>query len=158
MDKRTVGTLAQEVQKNDAAPNAHEQMQEQLSEYDKNIFTCLEQGLSRYKSSFYIVVLTKKERLLSNVIRNYFFNRLSCPTPDYDQAVYRYDHNQKIIEFLWVIPSRHTCYMMKQYPLEIPSEEKQLLQFVMDFDAGTLYTKARLLNKEQESDLVLINA
>lgn len=54
--------------------SAHDQMEEQLSEYDKELFACWEQERKKYTGDFYIVVITKKEKLLANVIRNYFFS------------------------------------------------------------------------------------
>lgn len=130
--------------------DATEQMREQLTEYDKNLFECIAEGKKKHPTEdFYIVVITKKERLMPNVIRNYFFPRSSCPTPDYDQTVYKYSKSGDI-EFIWVIPKKEACLYMIKHALEV--EEKELLGFVLDFLDGTLMKKAMILNNEIEGN------
>jgi len=58
------------------------------------------------KAIFYVCVITKKERLMDNVLRNYFLARSTCPTPQYDQTVYKYHRDSGAIQFLWVLPSK----------------------------------------------------
>ena len=128
--------------------SAHEQMQEQLHEYEKNIFECLSSGKKQYDGDFYIVVETKKEPKLNNVLRNYFFHRISCPTPTYDNVVYKYHRKNDQIEFLWVLPSKATYKMMLEHALEIAPEERELLQFIIDDANGTLLKKCKMLNGE----------
>lgn len=116
--------------------------------YVRELETTVHEGFKQYTDSFYVVVITKKEPLMPNVLRNYFFSRQSCPTPDYDQTVYRYDHQTDTLDFLWVIPSKDTCILFKQNALEIDPQERQLLKFVLDFADGTLFTLAKKLNSE----------
>lgn len=151
MAKRdTVGKTSLDLlQKSDYLDHsAHEQMQEQLQEYEKNIFECLSSGKKQYDNDFYIVVETKKESKLNNVLRNYFIHRISCPTPTYDNVVYKYHRKEDQIEFLWVLPSKATCKMMRENALEIVPEERELLQYVLDDADGTLLRKCKMLNGE----------
>lgn len=157
MNRDTIGKIATDLQVKslDNTHSAHEQMQESLTEYDKNLADCVAQGKLDYISDFFVVVITKKERLLQNVLRNYFFTRYSCPTPDYDQTLYRYDRASDTINFIWVIPSKDTCLMMTRDPLSVPAEEKELLKFVLDFADGSLYRLARKFNGEEiESPII----
>ena len=94
--------------------------------------------------------LTKKEKLLNNVLRNYFFPTQACPTPTWDQAIYHYHSADDRLEFLWVIPSKDTCELFQENALYIVPEEKELLRFVLDFEDGTLLRLAKKLNKEGE--------
>lgn len=128
--------------------SAQEQMQEQLNEYETNVLLCLEDGKQKYAGNFYIVVETKKEPKLNNVIRNYFFHRISCPTPTYDNVVYRYHKLDEYLELLWVLPSKETYMMLLDRSLEIPREERELLQFVLDDADGTLLKICKQLNHE----------
>lgn len=134
-----------------------DQMQEQLSEYERNVVECVLQSRKTIQNNFYVIVLTKKERLMQNVLRNYFFARRSCPTPDYDQAVYLYDASTEDIRFLWVIPSRDTCIMLKQNALIVAPEERGLLKFVLEFDDGTLMKMSKKLNGESKNSPILEN-
>src|SRR3990167_4938546 len=97
----------------------------------------------------------KKEPLMPNVIRNYFYGRLSCPTPDYDQTVYFYDQESDIIEFLWVIPSKDACLYLKENALLVDPAESQLLRFVLDFADGTLFAIAKTRNRERSDSPLL---
>lgn len=128
--------------------SAHEQMQEMLTDYDKNLMDCIDRGCAMFDKDFFIEVITKKEKLLKNVLRNYFVPRLSCPTPTYDQTVYKYNRTDEFPEFLWVLPSKETYNMMVDRFLEIDESEKQLLQFVLDDSNGDLLRKCKILNGE----------
>lgn len=128
--------------------SAQEQMQQQLEEYESNVLECVQSGKKIYPHDFYMVVETKKEPKLNNVLRNYFIHRSTCPTPTYDNVVYKYHRADDHIEFLWVLPSKDTCKMMLNMPLEIPAEERQLLQYVLEDSDGTLLRKCKTLNGE----------
>lgn len=127
---------------------AHEQMQEMLKDWDANMLACINDAKSKFPKDFFIVVETKKEPLMHNVLRNYFVARQSCPTPTYDNTVYRYHRNDEIVELLWVLPSQATCKMMRDRSLEIPAEERELLQYVLDDADGTLLQRSLVINKE----------
>lgn len=101
-----------------------------------------------YLDDFYVVVITKKEKLLENVLRNYFFETIDCPSPDYNQSVFRYSHAREELEYLWTVPDRDTCDLFQQNAIHIVPEERQLLDFVLKFRNGTLLQQARRLNGE----------
>jgi hypothetical protein len=103
-----------------------------------------------FDGDFYIVALLKKEKLLPNVLRNYFVPTLMCPTPAFDQTVYKYDHQKKDIEFMWVVPDRDTCETFKENILQIVPEERGLLDFVIKYYDGTLFYWAKKLNGETD--------
>ena len=147
--KKTVGAVAADLlQKDQGNHTAHEQMQENLTDYERNVIECAERGLKAYNSDFFIVVLSKKEPLLPNVIRNYFFHRRSCPSPQYDQVAYHYIFDNDALKMLWCIPDKETCEMYRTYTKIVNPAERELLQFILDFFNGGLDRLARKLNKE----------
>ena len=159
--RETVGKISSELLKKatEDKHTAKDQTAEQLSDYENNIDIAVTNGIKEFglDRDFYVVVLTKKERLLQNVIRNYFLTRTTCPTPDYDQTVYKYHHESGYIEYLWTVPNKETCINMKTYALQVPPEQKELLNFVLSFYDGTLLKKAQQLNNEQtQADMVII--
>lgn len=155
--RKTIGKISRDLtiknEKIDHTPR--EQMLEQLTDYDKNIHECIESSKKKYDSDFYIVVLTKKERLMQNVIRNYFLARGSCPTPEYDQTVYKYKKNAGIVEYLWTVPAADTCTYLIANALTLPEQERDLLEFVMDFLDGTLLRHSKKLNGEAPDSPIL---
>lgn len=153
-DRETVGKISRDLIMNSDTPDhsPYEQMQEQLKYYESNVEEAIKRGLKEHGHTFYVVVLTKKERLMENVIRNYFFTRSTCPTPDWDQAVYRYKNVRGgDVDFLWVVPSKDTCKYLKDNALTIEKSERTLLDFVLDFDSGNLLKMAKRLNGENNN-------
>jgi hypothetical protein len=150
MKRDTVGKISWDLLANSSVldHSADEQMKEQLDTYEANMFEAIERGKKAFPQDFYIVVETKKEPKMKNVIRNYFIVRQSCPTPQYDNSVYKFHHATEFCEFLWVLPSKQVYNMMKNRALELPAEERQLLQFVLEDSDGTLLRKCRMLNGE----------
>ena len=156
MVRDTIGKISSELLEKPLETNSPiEQMREQLNDYDKNIFECIERGVKTFSDDFYVVVITKKERLMPNVIRNYFTNRLSCPTPEYDQTVYRYLAKEEAIAFLWVIPSKDTCQLLIANKEQVDPSEFALLDFVLKFYDGTLFQTAKRLNGEEKDSIIL---
>lgn len=147
--KKTVGKVATELEAK--ADNKHtviDQMEENLTDYEKEVVECAERGYKVYKSDFFVVVLTKKERLFENIFRNYFLHRKSCPTPEYDQTVYRYIYDADALEVVWTIPDKQTCMVYVNNAVIVAPEEKQLLNYVIAFKDGILDQLARKLNNE----------
>lgn len=154
--RETVGKLSSELLKQESPTNSPIELEREMhTEYDNNIMQCVDSGKKQYPHNFYVIVITKRERLMPNVFRNYFFARESCPSPDWDQAVYHYMRSADAIEFLWVIPSKDTCEHLKENALYVTAAEKQLLNYVLDFSDGTLLRMAKKLNKERESSPLL---
>jgi hypothetical protein len=153
----TVGKLVyDEMQKTPETYDPVEVEREVHKEYEDQIMQAVVDGKKKHLSDFYVVVETKKERLMHNVVRNYFFTRISCPTPIYDQTVYKYSKNSDKIEFLWVIPARDICNIMKTYSHEVQDSNKELLQYVLDFYDNTLLKKSKRLNREAADSNIII--
>jgi hypothetical protein len=148
--KETVGKLSSELLQRDtyADHSAGEQMQAQLSDYESNLFDRVVHGKTVYPSDFYLVVIAKREKLMPNAFRLYYFHRISCPSPDYDQTVYKYHRKDDALEFLWVVPAKPVIQEMIAHKHELDPSLFQLLKFVIEFVDGTLDKKARELNGE----------
>lgn len=145
----TVGKIATDL----AAQDTHAQSPIELEramhkDYEENIQQCIERGKKEHPGDFYIVVITKKERLLQNVLRHYYLHRSTCPTPEYDQTVYKYFREHDAHQFLWVVPDKITCEMMRDNALQVPDPERDLLRFVLDFYDDTLMKLSKKLNGE----------
>jgi len=156
MARETVGKISQDLLKKKPDTDCPIELERSLhKDYEANILECFDRAKKSISHDFFIVVLTKKEPLLENVLRHYFFWRVSCPTPDYDQTVYRYSKKKDKLSFLWVIPSRETCLTFIENKQRIVPTEYGLLEFVLKFEDGTLAKKAKRLNKESDKALLL---
>lgn len=149
MDNKTVGSASLDLmQQNHTPESAIDYEREMHKDFEKEINNCISRHLTAFTGDFFVVVIRKRERLMSNVYRNYFFARKSCPTPTYDQIVYKYNRTTGVIEFLWVVPDLETATIFRNHALEVTPEEKGLLNFVLSFYDGTLDKLAQTLNNE----------
>lgn len=148
--RKTAGEASIEASLIDTGPVSIIDQQRSMQEhYIKNLQECAELfKKSHVNQNFFIVVITKVEKLLSNIVRSYFFARTSCPTPNYDEAIYRYDYKKECIQFLWIVPSRDVCFHLLENHLVIAPEERGLLMQVAAFATGELYNYCRYLNRE----------
>lgn len=147
--KETIGKISSDLlQKEPETRDPIEIQREAHKDYCKHLEECIYKHKKFFMNDFYVVVITKQERLMHNVIRNFFAARLSCPTPTYDQTVYKFNYKDNSIEFLWVVPSKDTCEYLASNALIVDNDERVLLGFVIDFYNNTLLNKAKKLNGE----------
>jgi hypothetical protein len=163
-ERETVGKLSSELlQKEPDSLDPIEIQRELHKDYEDNISFCVNRHKREIIGDFYVVVITKKERLMENVLRNYFTARASCPTPDYDQTVYRYNKSDDFLEFMWTIPDKGTCHLLRDNAINVAPEERDLRDFVIEFLDGSLLKLSKKLNREvadsnilQKSDKIII--
>ncbi len=157
--KETVGKVSQELSLK--APESRDPIEIERAmqeDYLKNLIQCVEEHKKICHTDFFVVVITKNEKLMPNVFRNYFGARSTCPTPDYDQSVYRYDKREDRIEYIWTIPTKEVCHYLLQNKNHVVESERQLLGFVQEFALGILYQVAKKFNGEEEKSPLLEGA
>lgn len=126
-----------------------ELQREMQKEYVDNLIECVKSYRQDNCHDFFVVSITKREPLMPNILRNYFLARNTCPTPDYDQSAFFYSYREEKIAYLWTVPDRNTCFMLRDSALQVSDYEKQLLEFVLQFFDGTLLNIAKRFNKEK---------
>jgi hypothetical protein len=100
---------------------------------------------------FFVEVSSKQEKLMPNYIRNYFYARRSCPTPFYDQTVWKYDKDINGICYVWSVPDWESAMVYYKNAKIVDKEEYELLKFVIAFYDGSLYRLCRILNGEESA-------
>lgn len=150
MERQTVGQVSSDLLQRDMYGDvtAGEQMQAQLIDYERSVHECVATGKAQYSGDFFVVVLTKRERLMANVFRNYFVARQSCPTPSYDQTVYKYVRNGDELQFIWTLPNPAAIQNLLVHKHELDPSFFPLLGMVLAFLDGDLDRKAQVLNGE----------
>jgi len=149
--RKTVGALSREAAcKTQDTTDPVELARQNMKDYVDNLFGCVNTHKKMFddQPGFYVCVITKQEPLMKNVFRNYFAGTRACPTPDFDQAIYRYDKQDDKIEFLWALPHEAACKSYRDHALQVIEEEKELLSDILDFYDGTLLRLAMTLNGE----------
>lgn len=85
-------------------------LREQMTtRYNNKLMEAVKKGQKSITGDFYIEICTKTERLIQKAWSNYFFVRYSCPTPFYDQTVYKLNAKEERLEYLWTVPSKKLC-------------------------------------------------
>lgn len=148
--RETLGKIVSDLmQKTPDTTDPIELQRAQEEEYFKCLIGQVEWGKKNLDGDFFIEVNTKREQKFEGyVYRNFHAARQSCPTPFYDQAVYKYSHTEEELVFIWAIPDKDTCEWMKMNVLHIPSDQKELLHYVLSYYDGSLLQLAKKLNNE----------
>lgn len=155
-NRETVGKISSDLlQKANGPVTVIDQQREMQKDYLDNLVQCVEKNKKDFPGDFFVVVETKTEPLMPNVMRNYFFARWTCPTPTYDQSIFKYNKKDERIEYLWTLPSRDACYHIKNNLDTLSNEEQQLAFFVVSLFDGSLLRKAKELNHEYHNSLEL---
>ena len=152
----TVGKISSELLTKDYGKvSVIDQQREMQKDYLDNLVKCVEDSKKDFPGNFFIIVETKTEPLMRNVMRNYFFARWTCPTPTYDQSVYRYNRKDDQIEYLWTLPCKDACYHIKDNAVIIDKSQQELRYFVLSLFDGSLLRRSKQLNNEKENTILL---
>lgn len=144
-EEKNSTTVGQEAYKRLLNPDSKQGIIDTQREIDKQYFEQIEECVKKHKGKlgftgdFFITVISKKERVMENVIRRYFIARESLPTPNYDQTVWRFNQKVGDLQYIWTIPDHNTCQEMFNNPMKVPESEDWLLQMVQMFMTGRLY-------------------
>lgn len=147
----TVGSVATKLWNSGGKQGAVETEREANKEYLSEVHKCVQNAVDKgWDKPFYVVVLTKKERLLRNVVRRYFVARKTMPMPDYDQSLWHYDPRSEQLRYVWTIPDPVYCTELMQAD-DIAPDEAQLAAFVHAFANDQLYDHfAMIYEKDNE--------
>ncbi len=140
-NKQTVGAAALELMaKGDQKQGVIDTQREMTKGYVDSLIVCAQKGANKHGKSqpFYVCVQTRRERLLTNVIRNQFYSRITRPLPAYDLALYWYNPKDEQLRFVWCIPDKETVERMSKPDFVVAKGEEQLEGFVLAFVAGVL--------------------
>ena len=79
-EKTTVGKQALELMQKEPEINTIIDQQRAMQEdYLDELAACVLEFRKKYNRDFFVAVLTKSEKLMPNVFRNYFVPRMTCP-------------------------------------------------------------------------------
>jgi len=132
------------------------EIQEVMQEdYFNRIDQEVKKSLHRLDGDFYVVMITIHTKIFGKAIRQRPVCRQSCPSPQFDEAVFKYHRGTDSLEFLWVVPCKDACIHLSLNALIVAPEERDLRDFVLDFQDGTLLRKAKMLNGEKSDSPLL---
>ena len=134
-----------------------DQVDERSKSYRKELIECVETHKKIFHGNFFVDVQAKLERIFKGKVHRFFFiGRKSCPSPSYDQSVYKYNFKDETISFVWAIPDKASCGNMMRNPDFYLPEHRDLLNFVISFKNGSLLEYAKKLNNEDRECLAIM--
>ena len=103
----------------------------------------IQNNQDKFKSPFYIVVLTHKEMWAENVVRNWFIARQTPPHglatvidyPHHMKTLYMINSKKGDVKLLWTIPGLEDCKSIVRNKMQY---DAQLVGWVEDCFAGKL--------------------
>ena len=148
--EKTVGACARELMMKGGDPinviDMQRAMQEEDEKFQSNVLEATSRGVKQFDGDFYVCCLFKKEVLMPNVLRTYFFPRKSCPTPTYDQGVWSFHRDAGHLELLWVLPNQLVCMNIP------PTIDPKLREYIREMESGELLKLAKRLNEEDRQE------
>lgn len=135
-EHKTVGQMSAEL-KQDSKQGVIDTQREMNKKFIPEIEKCIKNHKD-WTEPFYIIVINKRERLMVNVIRQYFIARKTLPTEDYDQTVFKYDPTSCNLEFLWTVPDVFTVNELLLHKNNLPEDHRRLVEFCWLFKNGRL--------------------
>lgn len=151
MKRKTVG---QEAYDRLLAPDESQGIIDTQREVHKSYLKEINNTIDKHKdwtTPYYVVVIAKKERLMENVIRQYFMARRTLPTPQWDQTVWRFDPKSGDLRFVWCTPDENTAKWMAGNTSEVPPDQYELLNTVIELINGRLYSKYHAMFEKDDS-------
>lgn len=93
-------------------------------QFAKEIDEAIERSKNKFKSPYYIFVLTNKEFWAENVVRNWFVPRQTPPHatdmmiqyPHHTKTLYIVDARRGNIQLIWTIPGYNECISILKTP------------------------------------------
>lgn len=107
---------------------------------------------------FYLVLVKTNDMTSKEPLDNVFVRR-SCPTPGYNQNVFKYHHLTGTLEFLWTIPRQHIYWHMyknRSYYILDPKYKRQTA-FIVSMESGKLLDWVKKENGELPDAVITIN-
>ena len=122
--------------------------------FQENMFRVVERDKDKpyYDGKNFYVICVYKTEPFSGQPQFMFFSRQSCPTPIYQQIVYKYHRLSGGLEFLWTIPDLQLCREIRDSNYKKDNAGfNQLYEFVYLLDIGKLLEMAKRENNEDET-------
>jgi hypothetical protein len=149
LKRKTVGQLSQELDtKDDYEYSPIDLGREMLKELQELRDEAVAIGKKKLSTDFYVAIYTGAPNFYKRTITNRPFVLSACPTPMFDQKVWRYDRKKDSLVEIWSIPDKETCKIMTDSAAEVDPSEWELLRYIFDFYDGKLLIKAKKLNGE----------
>lgn len=158
--KKTVGQqiLENSTNKDTGMIPVMELAEAMCEDYMPKLMRTINEQCQHTKEDFYIEVLQKHERVLEKAFRPHIMIcHGSCPKPNPDQTLFRYNQKEGRIELIWVLPPEDAIVYLLENFKSVHADEQQLLNFCVMYARGDLWHLMKKFNGEQVDSPLLDN-
>lgn len=153
-DGKTAGQLI--IEKGNPNPKQEivDTSEEMFKTYYNEVLKCAEsfEKLGHH-NPFYIVVTTKVEKALGDTIHNWFYARVTIPTPQWSQTVWRWSPAKGDLMLLWTLPPENAAKNLSMAdPKKLHPHDIKIHQDVIKCLNNTLLTEWLMKYPEKSLD------
>lgn len=153
-EKITLGTkILTEMEKQRTDVSISELQETSQKNYMQNVMDKALEFTQKHPGDCYIVVNGRMHKVFANfgvpVVEERPVARFSCPTPWYDQTVFKFNYKDQALDYLWTVPSKASCDYYNAYPGE---DDIELRRMVKAFQSHQLLHFSMKENGELEND------
>lgn len=120
---------------------------------DAKLHEKYKEGLKKYPNKdFYIYCLLRSDPMLPTSYAAVWGTRRICPTPSFDQVLFKYMKKIKALYIMWSIPNVKSCVRYMNIPIKElrTAEREQYEKWVIPFYNGELEKLAKIADIPRE--------
>jgi hypothetical protein len=136
-NKETVGQASQRLKSRWDNQPLYDTGKEMLKGLESRIMKTVELHKD-WDEPFYIVVRHKKQRLITNAVREQIYARKTRPTPAFDTIVYMYDPKKGDLIYQYALPSEQTYNLLVINKNKVKKKYELLLKHCLDLQENKL--------------------
>lgn len=113
-----------------------------VQELSKKACAKLEDIIQRsrdFADEYYVVLWLKIDPMLPSIVQKWWLGPLLArPAPEFNWSLFSYSNKEDALRHHWTIPDLVTSHFLLENSKRVPKEDRQLLEWVTKFKAGTL--------------------
>jgi hypothetical protein len=116
----------------------------------------LSSQLPQFKNKDFYICLFMNRHRRAKVKQSFYrvFSRISCPTPHYCMALWKYHALSGSLEFMWIVPAKPKAYYLADLYPNVPEHEKSLAYYSVCALNGTLLKIAQAENGNKQDAII----
>lgn len=92
-----------------------------------------------FADEYYVVLWLKIDPMLPSIVQKWWLGPLlQRPSPEFNWSLFSYSNKEGALKHHWTIPDLVTAHFLLQNAKKVPKEDRQLLEWVTKFKAGSL--------------------
>jgi len=117
--------------------------------YESTVLKTIENGKREFNNKDFYVDMVWRQLQDADDVNFVGVAFEACPTPHYNQTVYKYHHAADELELMWSLPNEEDCLDMYHNRNSVTPDEWPLMKYVMSFYDRSLFA---FVNEKEKED------